>query len=303
MSSGEAQHRLRDRAEQLGSAFPPMLVAARRIANSLIQGVHGRRRAGPGEDFWQYRPYGPGDPAQHIDWRKSARADRILIRENEWAATNTLWTWAATYPGMSFRSKLSDVTKADRALLIMLAASIMAVSAGERVGAMGAPFPPDHANRSLERITQWYTTGAPLPDDALPPAATLPRFSTCLLIGDFLSPPQVLSERISAIAQNGAAGHVLQILDPAEETLPYEGRTEFLEFGGAGKLTIGKVELLRSEYHEKLHAHRERLRELCQRLGWTFSVHHTDVPPQKILLSLYGLISGDSRTHTAAAGR
>ena len=112
---------LRRRAEHLASALPPMLVAAERIANAVIHGLHGRRRSGPGEDFWQYRSYSFGDSVQSIDWRKSSRSDRVLVRENEWAASHTVWLWASQGPGMAFHSHLADTTKRDRAVLCAVA--------------------------------------------------------------------------------------------------------------------------------------------------------------------------------------
>ncbi len=87
--------------------MPPLLVEAERLAANVILGDHGRKRAGPGESFWQYRPYSFGDSTQRIDWHKSARSDRIFIRENEWEAANTLWLWASPAESMTFRSHLS----------------------------------------------------------------------------------------------------------------------------------------------------------------------------------------------------
>ena len=89
-----------------------------------MQGLHGRRRSGPGEDFWQFRPYTQGDNAAGIDWRKSARSGRVLIREREWAAANTLWIWAASGPGMDWHSQLSPITKSARADLVTMAMAV-----------------------------------------------------------------------------------------------------------------------------------------------------------------------------------
>ena len=110
-----------DRAEAAARVLPPLLVEAERIAATVILGDHGRKRAGPGESFWQYRPYSFGDSTQRIDWHKSARSDRVYIRENEWEAANTLWLWASPHVSMDFKSHLSSVTKRDRARLITLA--------------------------------------------------------------------------------------------------------------------------------------------------------------------------------------
>jgi uncharacterized protein (DUF58 family) len=281
---------LRQRAEGLASALPPMLVAAERIANAVIHGLHGRRRSGPGEDFWQYRAYSFGDSAQSIDWRKSARSDRVLVRENEWAASHTVWLWASQSPGMQFHSHLAATTKRDRAVLLALALSILATKAGERVGAIGSPHRPGHTAATLNRMALWYASQADGGGPALPPGTPLPRYSAAVLVGDFLEPLDDIASRFTTLASNDVAGHVVQVLDPAEETLPYQGRTEFLEFAGAGRLMAGRAETLRERYQARLKEQREALRDLARRLGWSFTVHSTGRPPQQILLSLYGLL-------------
>jgi uncharacterized protein (DUF58 family) len=70
----------RNKAEHLADALPPLLVEADRVAHTIAQGLHGRRRAGMGEAFWQFRRYRQGDMATSIDWRKSARSDRLYVR-------------------------------------------------------------------------------------------------------------------------------------------------------------------------------------------------------------------------------
>lgn len=300
MNSATASFQLRRRAEGLASALPPMLVAAERIANAVIHGLHGRRRSGPGEDFWQYRAYSFGDSAQTIDWRKSGRSDRVLVRENEWAASHTIWLWASQGPGMEFRSHLSDTTKRDRAVLLALALSVLATKAGERVGAIGSPHRPGHTSATLNRLAEWYAEEVGVGSPSLPPGTPLPRYSAAVLVGDFLEPMDGIASRFTALAANDVAGHVVQVLDPAEETLPYQGRTEFLEFAGAGRLMAGRAETLRERYQARLEEQRAHLRDLARRLGWSFTVHSTARPPQQVLLALYGLLV-DRRSHAGSA--
>ncbi len=300
--AGSATLARRHEAETLTRAFPPLLIAAERIANATVHGAHGRRRAGPGEDFWQYRRYSPGDAAQQIDWRKSARSDRVLIRENEWEATNTLWIWASRAPGMQYRSKLAGSSKHDRAVTLALAVAILAVKAGERVAAIGAPFAPGASDLSVNRMADWYAGAPGVTDDTLPPPAQLPRFSTCLLIGDFFSDLDAVAASFAALSAQGIFGHVVQVIDPAEEAFPFEGHTEFAEFAGERKLPVGKPQSLRAAYIERLEQHRAGLLDLTRRLGWSFMVHHTDQPAERCLMPLYGAISRDERVHRAGAG-
>src|SRR5262249_30048253 len=84
--SPTAPAELRDRAGEAAAVLPPLLVAAERVAVTVAQGVHGRRRVGQGETFWQFRHYESGDAAARIDWRESAKSQRLYVRETEWEA-------------------------------------------------------------------------------------------------------------------------------------------------------------------------------------------------------------------------
>ena len=282
---------LSDRAAAASRVLPPLLVEAERIAATVILGEHGRKRAGPGESFWQYRPYSFGDSTQRIDWHKSARSDRVFIRENEWEAANTLWVWASPSVSMDFRSHLSQVTKRERAQLLSLAIASLAVRAQERVSALGSPYAPDHARGQLVKIAGWFLKGEGTP---LPSFTRMPRFSSAVLAGDFFDRMEDIAKAVTPIAEAGVKGHLVQVVDPAEETLPYAGRVEFHEMTGPLKFLSSKAETLRGAYAEKLESHRAALRDLCKRIGWSFSIHRTDEPPARLLLSLHALISGEA---------
>jgi uncharacterized protein (DUF58 family) len=281
---------LSDRAQAASRVLPPLLVEAERIAATVILGEHGRKRAGPGESFWQYRPYSFGDSTQRIDWHKSARSDRVFIRENEWEAANTLWVWASPSISMDFNSHLSRVTKRERARLLALAVASLAVRAQERVSALGSPYAPDHARTQLVKIADWFLKGQ---GSALPSFTRMPRFSSAVLAGDFFDRLEDITKALTPLAQAGVKGHLVQVVDPAEETLPYAGRVEFHEMAGPVKFLSAKAETLRGAYADKLAKHRAGLADLCNRLGWSFSIHRTDESPTTMLLSLHALISGE----------
>ncbi|MDP9137108.1 MAG: DUF58 domain-containing protein [Pseudomonadota bacterium] len=280
--------RLRSEAARLASPVPALLIAAQRIAQTIIQGTHGRRTAGVGEEFWQYRLYTSGDPAQRIDWRKSARTHKVLVRENEWVAVNTLWLWADGGRGMAFRSHLAPVAKASRAMLIAMTLAVLAQRAGERIGLIGAPFAAGHTHATLGRIAAALAAES---SPNLPPNARLNRFSSAVLVSDFLEPVDGLAAKLTLLAGQVQRGHLVQIADPAEEAFPYRGRIEFAEMGGAHRIVFGRVETLRDDYQLTYRRHRDAVRDLARRLGWTFTVHHTDQPPHRLLMALHALIA------------
>src|ERR1700688_609865 len=105
----------------LASNMPRLILEARRIAATIIHGLHGRRRAGSGENFWQYRRFVSGEPAARVDWRRSARDDFLYVREREWEAAHTVWIWPDRSASMSFKSALALDGKLERTLVIAFA--------------------------------------------------------------------------------------------------------------------------------------------------------------------------------------
>ena len=280
---------LNERADAASNTLPPLLVEAERIAATVLQGIHGRKRAGPGESFWQYRPYGFGDSTSRIDWRKSARSSHVFIRENEWEAANTLWLWASPAKSMDFKSHLGKTTKRDRAYLITLALASLALRAQERVGLIGSPQKISHARGALVPMATWLLRNE---GESLPQAQRLQKFSSVVLLGDFFENPEEIATTVRSLAAHGVSGHLVQIVDPAEETLPYDGRVEFREMDGPLKYLSGKTETLREAYIEKFKDQREALRRIANGVSWTFACHHTDKSPASLLMMLHGLVGG-----------
>ena len=76
-----ATQRATEGARALATVMPRLILESRRISATVIHGLHGRRRAGSGENFWQFRRYVTGEEARRVDWRRSARGDELYLRE------------------------------------------------------------------------------------------------------------------------------------------------------------------------------------------------------------------------------
>src|SRR5512134_1841851 len=133
----EATQKATGAARSLSATMPRLILEARRIAATVIHGLHGRKRAGSGENFWQYRRFVSGEPAQRVDWRRSARDEHLYVREREWEAAHTVWIWPDRSPSMQFLSNLADDTKLERTLVVAFALAEVLVEGGERIGIPG----------------------------------------------------------------------------------------------------------------------------------------------------------------------
>ena len=282
---------VREEAETLASALPPLLVAAEQLASAIVLGVHGRRKAGMGETFWQFRRYAMEDPSSAIDWRQSAKSQHLFVREREWEVSESVWFWRDGSIGMQFASSKDLPTKIDRATVLTLALASLLVSGGERIALLGGESPPAMGRTALRRIAH-ILADLPPAVDAVPPEAALLRTGTIVWISDFLQPLELIESRMRGFANSGVKGFLVQIIDPAEEDFPFTGRVRFEMPSNTDTTLFGKVQNVRSDYRERYAAHAEAIGTLARRLGWHFLRHRTDKPPQTTLISLYGAIGG-----------
>jgi uncharacterized protein (DUF58 family) len=281
---------LHQQAEALADRLPPLLVAAERVAATVAQGVHGRRRVGVGETFWQFRPYQPGDATARIDWRQSARSAQLFLRDQEWEAAETVWLWADTSGSMEYSSAPRVPTKQDRAALLLLALASLLTRAGERIALLGDQRRPAGGRAAVASLCERLGTN-PERDASAVPMQQLPRYARLVLISDFFVPLEELRERLRGFVAMGVRGHLLQILDPAEPILPFAGRVRFEGLENDGAALIGNVGSIRVRYRDRIEAHRQGLRDLARSLSWTLANHVTDHPPEPPLLALYTALS------------
>jgi len=288
-------------ARTLAEQLPRLILESRRIAATVIHGLHGRRRAGPGENFWQYRHFLSGEPSRMVDWRRSARDDQLYVREQEWEAAHTVWIWPDRSPSMVFRSAMAQESKLDRCLVVAFALAEVLVQAGERVGMPGLMRPTGSRN-VLDKMANAVVHDV-TERSSLPAAFAPSSLSEIVVVSDFWSPIAEVRKTLAQLSSAGSHGHTIQIVDPAEETFPYTGRIEFIEPEGAGEITVGRAEAWKSEYEARVARHRAEIRAQTDKLGWSFIIHRTDNPATELLLALHarmgapppGAVVGSSR--------
>ncbi|HUJ04401.1 MAG TPA: DUF58 domain-containing protein [Rhizomicrobium sp.] len=281
--------RLQEQSEQLAASLPPLLVAAERLASAVSLGVHGRRKAGMGETFWQFRRYASEDPASAIDWRQSAKSQHLFVREREWEAAEAVWMWRDGSAGMRFKSDYANVSKIDRATVLTLALCALLVRGGERIALLGDGHGPASGRAPLRRIAHELIDFAPQ-DAGLPPGAPVTKNAQFVWFSDFLSPLADVEAAMRKWAHAGLTGHLVRIVDPAEEDFPYVGRTRF-EMGRISE-TLGRAESARDAYAARFRAHGEAISALARRMGWSYLAHRTDRRPETALVALYTDLSG-----------
>ena len=287
------------RARLRASLVPDLLVEGRRVVNTVIAGWHGRRKRGIGENFWQFRPYVEGEAMARIDWRRSARDDHTYIRDREWEAAHTVWLWSDPSPSMLYKSTLATVSKESRALVLVLALAELLSRSGERIAWPGLT-DPFSARNGAERLAAHLAHAPTLPKR--PDLTQVRRFSDMVIASDFLDPPEETLAWLDGLARRGVRAHLVEVADPAEESFPYAGRTEFRDPESGERLTAGRAEVLQAAYRGHYLARREQLSSWCKRLGWSYTVNHTDRLASEALVSVHMAMTAETG-YQAGVGR
>ena len=280
---------LRARAETLGQSLPALLAEAEHLAATLMLGEHGRRRAGQGDEFWQYRPAHAGDAARSIDWRRPAKSDQHFVREREWQAAQSVTIWVNSARSMAFTGSDDRASKLDRARVLALALAVLLLRGGERVGLSGMAPKPGRA-QLLDLVAALDTDDQA--DYGEPDVTGMVPHGRAIFISDFLGDPEPVETAMMAAADRGVRGLLLQVLDPAEEEFPYQGRTIFESMQGSLYHETQSAGDLRDRYLLRLAERKDRLSQLCAAMGWQYHCHHTGQPAQSALLWAYMALEG-----------
>ena len=282
---------LREKAETQAARLPALLARAEQLAGAVLLGEHGRRRAGMGDDFWQYRPAQIGDSMRMIDHRRSAMGDTQFVREREWQIAQSVMLWVDQGASMRFASTPELATKAERARVLGLATAILLIRGGERVGLTGTRLPPRRGNPQILRLAEVFSEDAD--DDYSPPEhrAMVPH-ARAVFVSDFMGDIEGVRTALTKAADRGVRGALLHVLDPAEEAFPFRGRTVFESIGGTLEHETLKASDLKDRYLDRLAARKAELQQLCSVAGWQYGLHHTDASAQSGLLWLWRALDG-----------
>ena len=288
---------LRASSEDEAARLPALLARAEHLAGAVLLGAHGRRRAGMGDDFWQYRPAQMGDSRRLIDHRRSAMGDQEFVREREWQIAQSVMLWVDQGASMRFASTADLPDKADRARLLGLALAILLVRGGERVGLTGTTLPPRRGNAQILRLAEMFCEDDET--DYAPPEhrAMIPN-ARAVFISDFMGDLEGVQLALTKAADRGVRGVIYHVLDPSEEAFPFRGRTIFESVGGTLRHETLKANDLKDRYLARLADRKAELQRLCALTGWQYGLHHTSGSAQSALLWLYAAL--DTRGGMAA---
>jgi uncharacterized protein (DUF58 family) len=288
---------LRNKAEEMAADIPKIKSTAIKAAMSILQGNHGQLRAGTGEKFWQYREYDIYDRPEDIDWRQSAKNDNIYIRQKEWQTVQTNMFWVQNNVSMKYRSSKELPYKNVAATTIALAIAVLMTRDHEQAGPLDGSFSCGRTSSIIDKLSEsfLYKQGEGISSVS---SYTVPKNSNIILCGDFLDPLEDIEKAISPLTEKASRIFIIQVMDPAELDLPYEGRVIFDNKKSMGRFHINNVQSIKAEYQENISNHLNELDNLCKKYGWLRTLYNTDNDMIDALLSTWVAISGDNQINT-----
>ncbi|MGN7438155.1 MAG: DUF58 domain-containing protein [Alcanivorax sp.] len=282
--------KLRDRAEQSVLSLPALMIKSETLADNIIHGEHARKKSGTGEKFWQYREYDASDRPQDIDWRQSAKGDQVFIKQKEWQITRKVFLWCAGGPSMSFASNETAYSKQECAQILSLSLALLLKKAKEQIGIYGEER-TGRSEETMAKITEFLFQRSAI-DETLPDTESLsmPRHAFFIGAGDFLRPIEEIERSFIALSKQTQSALIIQVLDPTEIDLSYNGRIRFKAPNG-DKEIINHVASVRQAYQERIIEHIETVRNLAESYQWHYVFHRTDNDIEVTLRQIWQILS------------
>jgi len=217
----------------------PLRLRARTVAEGVYAGAHRSRRRGPGVEFGGHREYVPGDDLRWIDRHALMRHDRLMVREFETETDRALHLLVDATASMSYRGTRGAGAKVAFAALIAASLARIALTSGDPVslswiGGTGArPVGATSGGEAFERIVRALSEINATGDahrhrqvferTLAPIARRARRGAVIVLLSDLIDLPEESREQFTALGTAGRRLVAVQVLDPDELDLPFEG--------------------------------------------------------------------------------
>jgi uncharacterized protein (DUF58 family) len=271
-------------------------LAARRIVEGYLTGLHRSPLQGHSVEFAEHREYVAGDDLRYVDWKVFGRSDRYYLKQYEEETNLSCYLFLDASESMSYRHDDSGLSKFDFARQLAAAIGYLVVQQQDAVGLAAFGDRITEFVRSagtaphlkqvidvLQRTACGGTTqlGAILHDLA----ARVRKRSVVILISDLFAEREPLELGLKRLFHHGHDVRVLQVLDPAEIEFPFDEPTLFHGLEGLPDQMV-EPRLLRDAYLAEFQRHRQEIRRITHELGFSYTLARTDRPVEWALRQL-----------------
>ena len=266
---------------------------ARRTVDGFLYGLHQSRRIGVSTDFDHHALYVPGAPLKHVDWKMSARHEKLFVKRYREETALAVWLVVDRSASMLMQSGTSR-TKYDCACRVAACLAYLSLKQRDSVGLAlasdtGTAWLPirgasTHLVRILEALVAKPAAGANRTEQAV--RAILERGARrglIVVISDFMEDPTALQARLAAL---GAMGHevlLFHLRDETEEEFPFNRWVEFSDLENAAVRHRLDAVTLRNIYLEEYRALMDEWRAWAKKYNAHFVAARTDAAMETVL--------------------
>ncbi len=273
-------------ARKESSTVPPMRLVAQELA-SRIAGPRPRNKAGAGMTLQANTAY---DPQRHtpkqVNWRRQGPTDStgkpaLMARDMKKEVIYTTYMAFDMSRSMRFQSEDSACNKAQEAGILGMALAYLTVAAGDQFTVLGSDMNMGRRENAVDNmaatLNRMYDREADLPSLSQYKGRPLERGSFAVIFTDAMTDPEALQKKLKQLARTGVKGHVVQVLDPVERDMTFDGNVNFVDLKtGDTHDKIGDVAAIRENYVERFNTHQQELHAAVKGVpGWRITTHYT----------------------------
>ncbi len=268
-----------------------MELVARHVVEGFLTGRHRSPYHGFSVEYLDHRPYVPGDDLRSIDWKILARTDKYHVKLFEDETNLRAHILLDCSRSMAFKS--GEVSKLVWGSYLTAALAYLMLHQNDAVGLvlfdsevrqyLPPKARPTQFRRILELLDHSHSredtkVGAVLHDIA----ERIHRRGLIILLSDLIDDEAQITGGLQHFRHNHHEVIVVQVMDEAELSFPYDRLTRFKDMEGAGRL-VANPKNLRARYLERITSFLDAIKTSCFERGISYSLGNTREPYDQFL--------------------
>lgn len=264
---------------------------AKSIVEGLWRGLHRSPYHGFSVEFSEYRAYVQGDDPRYLDWKVMARSDRCFIKKFE-DETNLRCQLVVDH-SRSMNFGKGPMLKSDYAATLAATLAMFLMQQGDAVGittfgqGLQEHLPPrnrpGHLRRLMHELEKPCPSGGTALDLSVQQLAELLRKRGMIcLMSDLLAPVERLERQLGLLSAMGHDIVLFHLMDRSEIEFAFDQSAHFRDAETGAERFIDPA-IAREAYVNRLEAHRDCIRQACDRQGIEYHWIPTDTPIEHVL--------------------
>lgn len=269
-----------------------LVLGSRWTAEGGRSGRHASSQKGASVEFRDHRDYVQGDSLRHLDWKVFGRSERYFIKQFQEETSLRTHVVIDASASMDFRHS-GNMTKFAFARELAASAAYLAHHQQDSIGLVIYDdevrqwLPAKGGSRQVRHFLDALAAHAPAgrtdTGKALEALAEgMARRGLVLMLSDLLDAPEAVFRALAHFRRKGHDVVLVQVLDPAEIDLPFDGVSDFIDME-TGERIEADAALVRRAYREALDAAIQSFRDRCGALRVDFRTVTTHRAPSDFL--------------------